>query len=178
MSQDIAHLSAQLAALSDRNAVYEVVLDIASGVDRYDPALLADAIWADAHIDMGGAAPMTGAAFAAALKPPRAPSKGRMHVIGNHRIRVDGDRAECESYVISCQETAAQDGDETRLRAGRYLDRFERRDGTWKLSRRVFVDEWSRLDTVKTRPAVGGHRGAPSEADLSRSELPLLSAAR
>jgi hypothetical protein len=172
MSDDRVLLD-ELRRLQDRNAVYDVIVAIAAGIDRYDPALLRSAIWSDADIDMGGAQTITGETFAAALKRPETPAAGRMHIIGNHRIRLSGDCAESESYVMSCQELAAGDGAETRVRAGRYLDRFERRDGTWKLSGRLFIDEWSRLDPVVGRPALGRYAGAPAPDDLAYQTLGL-----
>lgn len=172
MSGDLKALEARIGRLEDRNAVVDVVLRIAAGVDRHDVAALQSAIWPDAHIDMGGA-PITGAVFAAALAPPPVPSTGRMHLTGNHQIRVEGDRARCESYVISAQEVTVADGAETRLRAGRYLDRFERRDGEWRLSRRVFVDEWSRLDGIGQQPKVGTRRGRPAPDDARYAEFIL-----
>ena len=173
MSESMERLAARLGALEDRNAVQAVVIDIAAGVDRHDVALLRASIWPDAHIDMGGPDAVTGEAFASALAPPPKPARGRMHLTGNYRIRLEGDRAEAESHVLSCQEAAGADGDETRVRAGRYLDHFERRDGVWKLSRRVFVDEWSRLDPVGRQPNVGSRRSAPAPNDAAYVELSL-----
>jgi len=172
MSDD-GFLAAELSRLQARNTIYDLIVTIAAGVDRYDPDLLRSAIWSDAEIDMGGAQTITGETFAAALKRPETPAAGRMHIIGNHRIRLSGDRAESESYVMSCQELAAGDGAETRVRAGRYLDRFERRDGTWKLAARLFIDEWSRLDPVAGRPALGRYAGAPAPDDLAYQTLGL-----
>lgn len=170
MSQETVLLM-EVRRLQDRNAVQDVIVTIAAGVDRYDPDLLRGAIWADAEIDMGGPQPITGEAFAAALVPPSVPALGRMHVVGNHRIVLDGDEADCESHVISCQEIGTADGPETRIRAGRYLDHLQRRGDRWKLVRRLFVDEWSRLDAVQARPSLGRHRGAPGPADLAYTEI-------
>lgn len=163
----IETLRAQLSALTDKQAVYEVLLRIARGVDRYDAELLAASIHPDAVMDMGGEQSVSGAAFAAALKPPARLPAGRMHLIGNHAIEVDGDRASAESYVLSCQELGEDDHREIRLRAGRYLDCFARREGVWKLSHRVFVDEWARTDPVRDAPAKGRHRGRPAPDDLA-----------
>jgi SnoaL-like domain len=173
MSLTLEALADRVRSLEDREAVRSVVIAIAAGVDRHDVALLRASIWPEAHIDMGGPQPTTGEAFAAALTPPAKPARGRMHLTGNHRVRVDGDGAEAESHVISCQEVQGAEGDETRVRAGRYLDRFERREGVWKLSRRVFVDEWSRLDPVARQPAVGARRSAPAPHDPVYAELTL-----
>jgi hypothetical protein len=31
---------------------------------------------------------------------------------------------------------------------GRYVDRFERRDGEWRIAARITVHDWSRIDPV------------------------------
>lgn len=170
MTSELQALQARLARLEDQDLIRGLVIRIAAGVDRYDEDALRSAIWPDAVIDMGGA-PISGAAFVAALAPPATPSQGRMHLTGNHMIVADGEQAHCESYVISVQEIVAEGGTETRWRAGRYLDRFERRDGRWGLSRRVFVDEWSRLDPVGERPNIGARRGLPAPHDSRYSEF-------
>jgi 3-phenylpropionate/cinnamic acid dioxygenase small subunit len=59
------------------------------------------------------------------------------HVITNVDIRLDGDRA-----ASSCYATVLQQVDDFPLQpiaAGRYLDRFERVDGTWRFSERTLT---------------------------------------
>lgn len=157
----------RLRRLEDIEAIRLLLGRIARGTDRFDGALLAEAIHADAVLDMGGASPMSGAAFAAALKPPSNPRPGRMHIITNEQIEIDGDAASSETYILSCQDVLVDDVRKTRLRAGRYLDRFARRDGVWKLSARTLIDEWSRIDAVIEAITAGAHTGRPAPDDLS-----------
>jgi hypothetical protein len=160
-------IHARLAALEDQAAIRDLITRIARGVDRYDGALLADCIWPDAVIDMGGEKPLSGAAFAAAIKPPTEPRPGRMHIVSNQHVRVDTDFAVSESQVMSCQDVLDHGQRRTRIRAGRYLDRFERRGGLWKLSARTMVDEWGRIDPVDQVPVQGRHLGGPAPSDPS-----------
>lgn len=166
MSDDLADLRDRLRVLEDKEAIRTLLATIARGTDRYDGALLAGAIHADAALDMGGKA-MTGAAFAAALKPPPVSRPGRMHILGNERIEVDGDTARSESYLVSCQDVLVDEVRKTRIRAGRYIDRFERRDGTWKLAARTMIDEWARIDPVGEAIEIAGHHGQPAPDDVS-----------
>ena len=65
------------------------------------------------------------------------------HTLGQSRIDfADTDTAFVETYVIAA--TGRQvDGDEViDLVGGRYVDRFERRDGAWKVADRIFVPDW------------------------------------
>jgi hypothetical protein len=55
----------------------------------------------------------------------------------------------------------------TRIRAGRYLDRWERRQGEWKLAERTLIDEWARIDPICELIEPGSHRGKPAPEDLS-----------
>jgi hypothetical protein len=142
------------------------VSGIARGVDRFDGALLAVCIAPDATLDMGGDKPVSGAAFVEMLKRPAQSPAGRMHVVSNQRIVLNGAEAWSESHVLSCQTNLVGEGEQTRIRAGRYLDRFIRRDGAWKLIARTFIDEWSRVDAVKEPAPQGAHKGAPAPDDV------------
>jgi hypothetical protein len=166
MTDDIAELRREVRALRDREAVRDLIHAIARGVDRYDGALLAASILPDAVIDMGGAEPMTGAAFAAGLKPPAEPRPGRMHIIGNVTVDVDGDQAASEAYILSCMDILKDGQSHTRMRAGRYLDRLVRDDGQWRLSHRTMIDEWGRIDAITEAAPQGSHRGRPAPDDL------------
>jgi hypothetical protein len=52
-----------------------------------------------------------------------------MHNITTHLCEIDGDEAHAESYVIGL--FLNKDGKTSRILAGRYADRLERRDGVW-----------------------------------------------
>lgn len=166
MTETKAADAARLNDLLDREAIRETLYAIASGVDRFDPQILGASIWDDAVLDMGGGKTIAGKDFITALKTPATPPKGRMHVVTNIRIKINFDAAVTESFIISCQQLASPDGECIRLRAGRYLDRFKKRSGEWKLSARTLVDEWAREDAVNAAPPTGEHRGAPAPNDL------------
>ncbi len=166
-ASEIEALRREVQALRDREAVRDVVHAIARGVDRYDQALLTRSIRPDAVFDMGGPEPMTGSAFVAGLKPPAEPRPGRMHVIGNVRVRVDGDTADSEAYIVSCLDILKEGTAHTRVRAGRYLDRFAREGEAWRLTHRTMIDEWGRIDPVAESAPQGRHVGRPSPDDLT-----------
>jgi hypothetical protein len=170
VSSEMEALKRRLQALEDRQAIEGVLRDIARGVDRFDQALLAARILPEAVIDMGGDAPMTGAAFVAGLKPPEAPPLGRMHLVGNVRIVLQADEAASEAQVISYMTLNEADGPATRIRAGRYLDRFQRGAAGWRLSARLMIDEWGRIDPVNRTAPQGWRRGAPAPLDPTYEE--------
>jgi len=69
----------------------------------------------------------------------RANARLVFHTITNEWFVVDGDRAAGESYVLALSTTRGDKGDLDTITGGRYLDRFERRNGTWKFIERTFV---------------------------------------
>ena len=160
-------LDTRVRRLEDREAIRELLRAIARGTDRYDQQLLASCIADDARLDMGGRAPILGRDFVAALSPPAQPRPGRMHLLANERIGIAGDAASSESYILSCQDVLVDGERSTRIRAGRYLDQFERRSTGWLLVARTLVDEWSRIDPVGAAVAPGTHVGKPAPDDPS-----------
>ncbi len=89
-----------------------------------------------------------------------------MHFIGNEYVEVDGDSAHSETYFISYATISDSGKSASRSRGGRYLDRFERRDGEWKIARRLLVDEWNRLDDLPAPSAPpAGRVGLRSKDD-------------
>ncbi|MGQ0464197.1 MAG: nuclear transport factor 2 family protein [Sporichthyaceae bacterium] len=63
-----------------------------------------------------------------------------MHCLSNISIEFDGDRAAVESYLIAHHVSA--DGTSLRTFGARYVDRFEQRDGAWRIAHRTLVSEW------------------------------------
>ena len=70
--------------------------------------------------------------------------KRTQHCICNMLIEVDGDRAFSETYFIAHHTLQNEKGDDVfMIAAGRYLDRFERRNGVWKISHRQACYDWN-----------------------------------
>lgn len=137
-----------LAALVDKQAIHEVVLRYCRAVDRRDAARLRDCYWPDATDDHAGA--FTGARDEFVEWVLRVVSRfaGTMHVIGNHLVEFDADGgdvdvASSEAYGIAYHWGDPPDDGRRNFTTGfRYLDRFERRDGEWRIAVRTVVLEW------------------------------------
>lgn len=87
------------------------------------------------------------------------------HNTGNQLVEVKGDAAWAEHYTISSHRIAADDKGPERdwIAHGRYIDRFEKRGGEWKIARRKMVVDYTRLDAVTPGdPAVPGGSGGGS----------------
>jgi hypothetical protein len=126
--------------LLDRQAILDCLLRYTRGVDRVDEELIRSAFHEDS-IDFHGptiAGPIDDF-FAYWL--PKQPTRHRaQHYVTNHSIDLDGDQAHVESYWICMLKEKGTDSGN--LIGGRYVDRFDRRDGEWKIARRVVVHEW------------------------------------
>ncbi|MFM6853798.1 MAG: nuclear transport factor 2 family protein, partial [Sphingopyxis sp.] len=61
------------------------------------------------------------------------------HAIGNEWIEINGDHGVGEHYVMSHTTAAGQES----TTGGRYIDRYERRAGVWKIASRTFVQDWT-----------------------------------
>lgn len=138
---------ADLRALLDKEAIRECLFRYCRGVDRADEELLRSAYWPDA-IDSHGAYVGPAEGFIAQALP-RLRSGGRgVHQVSNVLIELHGDRAAVESSFLALQTNAAAPALETFL-CGRYLDRFERHGGEWRIARRTVVYDWIE---ERTRP--------------------------
>lgn len=63
------------------------------------------------------------------------------------RVEVDGDRAISEAAWFNI----LQGGGDDMFYVGRYLDRWERRDGAWKIAARVTAVDWWRYEPRNDR---------------------------
>ncbi len=65
--------------------------------------------------------------------------------VTNIIAEIDGNEARVESYFLSFNPDQPPDGNDmvVTLTAGRYLDRFEKRDGNWRIAGRKVIIDWS-----------------------------------
>ncbi|WP_298465616.1 nuclear transport factor 2 family protein [uncultured Erythrobacter sp.] len=140
----------RLEDVADKLECIEVVARMARGIDRCDAEIVRDCFHPGATDDHG-LFKGTAADFIEWVMPVLDTMKRTQHVIGQSIIELDGDRASGESYFVAHHTIATPDGDVLMIAAGRYLDRFERRDGVWKISHRHAVYDWN-----STQPCTDG----------------------
>jgi SnoaL-like protein len=134
--------------------IRQVVVDSCRGWDRQDRELVQACYHPDAVEDRGF---YQGPAleFYDATTELRAGVRASHHNLGQTHVVLDGDRAAAETYCIATSVFDGADGPQTRVRAVRYLDRLERRDGAWKIVHRFAV-----FDAETTVPG-GSPTGVP-----------------
>jgi hypothetical protein len=164
-----------LQELVDRQEIHSALLRYARGVDRLDEQLIASAYHPDAADYRGGSdAPgfVGSEAGSVLVERLRATCDTSFHALSNVLIELDGDSAHAESYFQVWQAKSTPDGPSTLHVCGRYVDRFERRDGDWRIARREAVTDFAErlgADGTSHPLPITGRR---SPQDASYQELP------
>lgn len=168
----LADVLQRLRRQEDLTDIRNVLAAYCRGIDRRDERTLRE-IYHDDAIEDRGSGLFIGRAhdwipWTLNLLPVFAVTQ---HCIFNSIIDLEGDTAHGETYFrayhrfgkvhrqdveASVGEALTKDvewpeGDVELLLAGRYLDRFERRDGVWRFSYRKMVNDW-----VHARPIADG----------------------
>jgi hypothetical protein len=139
--------AAAIAGLLDKQAIHEVVLRYCRGVDRRDAALVRDCYWPDATDDHAGAFSGPRDDFVDWVLHVVTRFTGTMHVIANHLVELDSDDvASAEAYGVARHWGDPPDDPRRNFTTGfRYLDRFERRSGEWRIAARTVALEWHQV---------------------------------
>lgn len=143
-----------MTSTADRLADLEVIRDLAirfsQGLDREDADLLRSVFWPDATDDHGWLFQGNAWEFVDKVLPRRERVRPTLHVVSNHRVEFESDDvASGEVYGTGYQFRHALPTPSTRLVIGRYLDRYERRAGDWRIAHRQYLLE----GTVTVPPA-------------------------
>ncbi len=146
----MADMESEWRRLLDKQACAELVYRLARGIDRCDAEIVRSVFHEDATDDHG-VFHGTARDFVPWVMDVLATMQRTQHCICNVLIEVNGDQARGESYFIA-HHTITQDGkDVLMIAAGRYLDRFERRRGEWRIAHRQAVYDWSSTEPSTDR---------------------------
>jgi hypothetical protein len=154
-------LNPQVQYLKDRKDIFDAIKRYTRGADRHDKELVASAFWPEATISFG--APMSRDEYVEWEETTLAGYAAHQHHVTGQTVEIDGDTAHVESYLVYFlvpRDRAADaagaatlghalTSEKTRLGSGRYIERWERRDGEWKILVREYVEDLALLgDTV------------------------------
>ena len=132
---------AAMQRLLDREAIRDALTRYSRGIDRHDVECIVSAFHPDA-VDTHGA--WEGGPEALAEWGNREHARhwlAHQHFLGNTSFDFDGDTCHTETYVLDVQRRKDERGND--VLGGRYIDRFERRDGEWRIVRRVLLLDWT-----------------------------------
>ena len=153
--------AASLQALVDRVAITDLIYRYSRAVDRLDADLLRSVYWPDGTDDHGiftGSAPD----YVDWVMGFVGGWISTHHDNTNILIELDGDVAYGECHWTGWYRRREGEQIVDQVSAGRYLDRFERRDGEWRILQRVCVSDWSRsaaYDGELREHRLSGRRG-------------------
>lgn len=136
-------MAPQLQQLIDRQAIDDVIQRYARTLDWLDEAGQASCYWPDADIDYGF---FTGKAadFLPVVMDIERGSDRRWHMLGAPAVKFNSSTsASSECYGIFAGASRQDDGTLAgNLYGGRYLDEWEKRDGEWCISKRLYLVDW------------------------------------
>lgn len=135
----------RLETLLAKQEIYELACRYMRGLDRLDANLLLSVFFEDGWCEYGfsNCPPREFIDFAiSALESHEA----NQHMLGNTLIEVEGNEAFGEVYFRAYHKVKTETGFDDIIIAGRYLDRYEKRDGVWKMAYRSELVDWSRTE--------------------------------
>lgn len=157
-----------LQRLLDEAAIQRALVRYCRGVDRGDEELIRSAYWPDATDDHG-AYKGSAAEFASyVVRALNARALATQHGLGQVTIELSGTLAHVESYVVA-RHKAQRDGKLVlETFGGRYVDRFEKRAGEWRIASRQVLHDWSKLEEIaREYPNDAFEQGRRSREDAS-----------
>lgn len=161
-----ADVLAALAVLLDKQAIADTLARYCRGVDRIDLELMRSVFHVDAVADYGAMFNGSGYEFADFIAQVHPAMEAHSHHIGGITIAVAGDRAGSECYVIVRLRSRSAEGVATdTISHGRYVDRWERRDGVWRIAHRQYLhvlDDTRDVETIMFEPGGSRDRADPS----------------
>lgn len=169
---------AALQRLLDRSAIEAALADYCRGVDRGDLALVRSAYHDDAIEHHGAFRGRNPDDFIEYAEERNGVFRSVAHYVCNHAIEFEGEVAYSEAYVLAVHTGTAEDPTLQVTFGGRYVDRFERREGRWAIADRAVVADWSRVDHVEEweRGALF-LQGIAGQGDVSYRRLPASAGA-
>lgn len=136
--------------LIEQAAILRVLVRLCRGMDRVDGDMIESCYWPEAIDDHGG---FVGPGHEFAHKSSRTSPENvsAHHSLGQSLIEVNGDTAVSETYFDYTAVRQFEDTGATWAEVhGRYLDRFEKRDGEWRVIYRKVVHDVAKEEPLPT----------------------------
>lgn len=155
LAELVERLDSRVRELEAREAIRDVLGRYCRAIDRLDHALLLSCYHPDAVDEHGFFTTHSGKDFAdRAIPATEAAFERTYYSLGTILINVEGSCATSESYCFSPKILREPDEEGRRhMRIGgvRFLDRFECRNGEWRIAYRRLVGEWGIFHPTPTR---------------------------
>jgi ketosteroid isomerase-like protein len=170
---------ALLQELLDEFQLRKLVHGYCRAVDRGDVAQLRNLYHDDAEDHHGAFSTGSADDFLRELEAARPYIRSMQHHVTTANFAVDGNAAEGEVYTFATHTFHAGDRDVDAIIGGRYLDKYEKRAGTWKFVDRKIVTDWAQVNDPSSvdfsHPITRATpRGTPDANDPSYQFFSLL----
>lgn len=144
LERELAEARAEIDRLKAMEAIRDCIYRICRGTDRIDADLVRSAYHPGATVHYGKMFSGDAAASIEGGMKHQSSQEQRHHMVGNILIRIEGDQAFAETYELDRHKSPMNGEMRDLVLAARTLDRFERRDGEWKIVERTKVMDWGR----------------------------------
>ncbi len=134
-------MDSELQAFLDREKIKDCLVRLARGEDRRDAGLISGAYWQDSITDYGVFRGNFDE-YLAWVVPGADAITCTQHMLGQSFIVLEGDKARVETQVISYHRVNMGTEERDTCIGGRYLDKFEKRNGEWRIASRVMLYDW------------------------------------
>ncbi|HKT72552.1 MAG TPA: nuclear transport factor 2 family protein [Steroidobacteraceae bacterium] len=118
------------------------------GADRIDLELMQSAFHPGANINYGYSNGPVEEFLPWVVKFHSEDLVATSHVIGNVLVKLDGEQATSEAGVYCCLRYKGREGLGDLIVAGRYVDKWARRSGVWRIFDRTSILDWYRTQEV------------------------------
>ena len=133
--------SDEIAEFLAREKIRDCLARLARGEDRRDATLIGACYWPDSLTDYGVFRGNFDE-YLAWVVPGSPAIPVTQHVLGQSVIDLKGDVALAETQVVSYHRVNMGEEERDTVIGGRYLDRFEKRDGAWRIAERTMLYDW------------------------------------
>ena len=140
-----------LQVMLDRIEIQEVLLRYCRACDRVDEELLRAVFHPDATTEYVGLFSSSVQESVPTMMKMRRRFLLTTHTLSNISVEVAGETARTESYVQALHRFEREGAEYEWVAGGRYLDRFERRNGAWRIAHRQTLMDWSRVNRVEAK---------------------------
>jgi hypothetical protein len=133
-------LEARVAAIEDRDAIRDVIITFAYGLDRADWELYGSTLADELTVDFRESTGMeirawTRAEWCAFAARVLDGFTARQHLSTNHRISLDGNAATCLSYMFAQHYLPGTPGGDELVMHGWYEHELQRGPAGWQITR-------------------------------------------
>ena len=175
----MSDLDSKIQEILDKESIRELVYTYCRAADRHDNELMRTLYHEDAYDDHGSFFKGKAMEFLDLL-PEIQKSMGILHHnVTTHNIKLSGERAEGETYIIAFHQVLTEEGNYDVLIGGRYFDEYEKRNDVWKFSSRAVDADWVYVNdpsqvNLKHPMIEGADIGSPNKEDPSYQRLKLF----